>query len=335
MDGGWTGFVCSTACNSVSDCVSGWSCSPVVGLNNNLCTCTYSPEVCDGKDNNCNGIVDEEPAADQVCVAESGVGQVCIDGGCACSPSLCAAESDGGEMCRANLCVQANGLAIIPNPIGFSNVPAGQTLSRSASVTNVGLNTVAIDCVYLKSLGQSSCGASTSIFGFTGSSAPAQVAPQSSFALTITYTASGNPNGDTDQLDIDFTPTGASLQTATDPILGNQSLSSCSLKITPSSLNFGTVTIGAPVIKSTTLSNIGQSFCHVTGIALGATSDPSYSLDASQATSLTIPASGSATITVDFNLDNSGNPTQRSGAVDYQSDDPNHATGQIPLTATP
>ena len=101
VDGGWTGYVCSEPCNATTDCVPGWACVPVAGItSSNFCTCTYSPQVCDGKDDNCDGTVDNEPAADESC----GPAFVCQDGGCACSQSACS-SLDGGGACCSNLCV--------------------------------------------------------------------------------------------------------------------------------------------------------------------------------------------------------------------------------------
>ncbi len=54
--------VCSTPCSGDSDCISGWTCGSMSGQSSNVCQCTPTPEVCDGKDNDCNGIVDDVDA---------------------------------------------------------------------------------------------------------------------------------------------------------------------------------------------------------------------------------------------------------------------------------
>jgi hypothetical protein len=51
--------VCTTTCASTSDCIAGWTCGAMNGQSNNVCQCTPSPEVCDGLDNDCNGIIDD------------------------------------------------------------------------------------------------------------------------------------------------------------------------------------------------------------------------------------------------------------------------------------
>ena len=82
---GGTSAVCSTTCGSASDCVAGWKCAAELGQSSDVCQCAYSTEVCDGKDNDCDGVVDDEPAADQGCSQTAGVGHVCQNGACVCS----------------------------------------------------------------------------------------------------------------------------------------------------------------------------------------------------------------------------------------------------------
>ena len=106
IDAGRTGYVCSEPCVAVTDCVPGWDCSPIPGISSSdFCTCTYSPEVCNGRDDDCNGIVDDEPAADQACGATS----ICDSdaGSCECSPVACNTATDGGATCCAGECTSS------------------------------------------------------------------------------------------------------------------------------------------------------------------------------------------------------------------------------------
>jgi hypothetical protein len=50
---------CSTTCGSTADCIAGWNCGTMAGQSSSVCQCTPSPEICDGLDNNCNGIIDD------------------------------------------------------------------------------------------------------------------------------------------------------------------------------------------------------------------------------------------------------------------------------------
>jgi hypothetical protein len=111
--------------------------------------------------------------------------------------------------------------------------------------------------------------------------------------------------------------------------------STCSLSFSLAALNFGTVTAGAPVTMSTKLTNVGEDTCTVVGIALSSSTDPAFSLAAGQAQILEIPAGGNASISVQCDVTASASPTEHSGAVDYQSNDPQHMAGTIFLFASP
>lgn len=81
---GWTGSVCSTTCTSAGECVPGWTCGTGSGASTEVCLCSYSAEVCDGRDNDCDGVVDNEPATDEQCAATKGTNYVCRSGVCTC-----------------------------------------------------------------------------------------------------------------------------------------------------------------------------------------------------------------------------------------------------------
>ena len=110
--------------------------------------------------------------------------------------------------------------------------------------------------------------------------------------------------------------------------------SGCELEIRPSNLDFGTVTLGTPVVQAATLTNGGAANCEITNVFLDPQSDPSFTLDAAQANNFTIVSSQSATITVDFTLNNASTPSQRTGVVYFSINDPDVAQLAIPLTAT-
>jgi hypothetical protein len=82
--------VCTTACQGPSDCLAGWMCEPMAAQAGTVCQCSATYEICDGKDNDCNGVVDDQPGADRSCVARAGAGYVCQAG-------QCVLGTDGGD----------------------------------------------------------------------------------------------------------------------------------------------------------------------------------------------------------------------------------------------
>jgi hypothetical protein len=86
--------VCSAGCLSDGDCIAGWSCVPAIGPSGPFgfdeCQCTPSLEVCDGKDNDCDGIVDDSSEGAALCPS----GQICEDGACGCASQCGAACVD-------------------------------------------------------------------------------------------------------------------------------------------------------------------------------------------------------------------------------------------------
>lgn len=62
-------------------------------------------EICNGIDDNCNGSIDEEPAASTSCSTPCTATAQCVNGGCAVTPKSC----DDGNPCTTDACVPATG----------------------------------------------------------------------------------------------------------------------------------------------------------------------------------------------------------------------------------
>jgi hypothetical protein len=75
---------CTAGCGSTSDCLGGWTCSMTL-IGQGICVCTCNEEICDGQDNNCDGIIDNEPQTDKWCTSQmEGIPSKCVKGACAC-----------------------------------------------------------------------------------------------------------------------------------------------------------------------------------------------------------------------------------------------------------
>ncbi len=123
--------VCTSHCADSSDCLAGWAChSGSDGVS--TCTCHPSAEVCDGRDNDCNGIIDDLPDAEAACRASSS-GLACARGACACEVAQacggCVDESRDPKNCGGcgNVCPEG--------PAGVPFCAAGQCASLEKIVS--------------------------------------------------------------------------------------------------------------------------------------------------------------------------------------------------------
>ncbi len=73
---------CTVGCFTTEECLPGWTCVNLM-VGEGVCQCTWSYEQCDGLDNNCDGVIDNEPEADNWCTQmNGGTSQVCRHGAC-------------------------------------------------------------------------------------------------------------------------------------------------------------------------------------------------------------------------------------------------------------
>ena len=121
---GWTGNICTQSCTTNAQCVAGWTCGALLGQATSVCKCTSQSEVCDSKDNDCNGLSDEQPQADAACAADAGPGHSCNGGTCACP--IC--TTSGGRECGDAQCNgQCVNLQADPQNCGSCGAVCGST----------------------------------------------------------------------------------------------------------------------------------------------------------------------------------------------------------------
>lgn len=128
--------VCTRECSGASACVPGWACAPWPGAPD-LCQCENKAEACDGKDNDCNGLVDDIDIPANICspIGLSGGPWACEEGRCTCKPprvscmmgaycsdlqsdpancGSCDVQCPIGSNCTKGLCVCDGGRTLCP-----------------------------------------------------------------------------------------------------------------------------------------------------------------------------------------------------------------------------
>jgi len=149
--------------------------------------------------------------------------------------------------------VSPGGLGAEPSSISFGSVTVGNKKSVSETVTNTGGTTVTISSVAVSASG----------FSFTGITTPVTLTAGQSATFSVSFTPSsaGNASGN---LTITSNASNPSL---TIPLSGN-GVTPGTLGANPTSLSFGTVTVGNKQTLSETLTNTGGTTVTISSVAV-------------------------------------------------------------------
>jgi hypothetical protein len=217
-------------------------------------------------------------------------------------------------------------IAVSPAAVDFGHVALGSAASRAVNVRNVGLDPCQVSSIALDS-------GSDSEFSLSPTQPQAyDLAPGSSSQISVTFTASDDkkPHHRSGTLTLhssDPAQAAVSVPLSADIDIG------CDLTISPSSLDFGNVMLNTTAKGSVLLGNDGSATCQVSGIALGAGTDPHFALAAGQATSFQVPPGSSRAIALTFAATDSAPPHLKTGTLDFQTGDRRAPNATVPLSA--
>jgi hypothetical protein len=211
----------------------------------------------------------------------------------------------------AGMGVAPGALGSSPSSLSFGSVTVGSNQSLSETLTNTGASSVTISQVGISGTG----------FSLSGITTPATLTPGQSATFTVTFTppSAGSASGNL------TVTSSASNPTLTIPLSGT-GVAPGALGSNPTSLSFGSVTVGSNQSLSETVTNTGGSSVTISQVGISGTG---FSLSGIT-TPVTLTAGQSATFTVTFTPASAGSV---SGNVTITSNASN-PTLTIPLSGT-
>jgi hypothetical protein len=207
-------------------------------------------------------------------------------------------------------------LTVIPSVLSFYGVAMGSTADRPVLVMNPTIAGCTISRLQITQ--------GTALFSLVSPpSTPDALASGASEELDIRYAPTGT-GPDMGMLEVEAQGVVKQVQ-----LVGNAPLGpGCHLQPTPDFLSFGVVPVGSQQTRTTRLTNISQTACNVTAIAVDPASSPGFVTMASAPGS--IAPSASADIAVTYSAMQAG-PAQ--GTLHIQSNDASTPTLDVPLVA--
>ncbi len=217
-------------------------------------------------------------------------------------------------------------ISVAPSAVDFGTVPLGSTVTRTVIVKDIGIGPCELDDIVIG----------------TGSDAEFKITPGQATLFDL------DP-GDSAPLEVDFAPTDVQPPHHRTGTLDFQSSDTtqadvavplsadidvgCNLTITPPSLDFGNVILNTSQTAPVTLGNDGTDACVVTGVTLGAGTDPGFTLSSGQTTTFVVDVGGTAAIPVTFTASDSAPPHLKTGTLDFKTGNSRMPNAVVPLSA--
>jgi hypothetical protein len=206
-------------------------------------------------------------------------------------------------------------ISVSPTSVAYGNVVVGGTSDRTVTVSNVGSATLNV----------TGLATTNAAFSVVSPATPFAVAPGGSQAVVVRFAPpatgpfSGNLQITSDDPDEGLTTVplaGTGVPPATPDI-----------DVSPTSVAFGSVTVGNTADRTVTVSNVGTATLNVSNLT---TTSATFSV-VSPATPFAVPVSGSQAVVVRFAPPSAG---PFSGNLEITSDDPDEGLTIVPLTGT-
>jgi hypothetical protein len=212
-------------------------------------------------------------------------------------------------------------LKVEPNALDFGHVAIGTAPTRSVLVRNDGKTPCEIGSIGLRP-------GSDSQFRLEPGSALVSLSPGEQAPITVRFDAHdvAVPHHRTGTLAFLTNQTGqtdVAIPLSADIDIG------CDLAWSPASIDFGTVTLNKTSTAEVALTNPGSATCQISDITL--TPDTASSFRLTSASSVAVPAGGTASIGVSFFADSSL-PHAKTGTLIFQTGNPRNPTAKVPLS---